>query len=243
MPRIWLRFTAVAAAVALGAANLPRADAQMLPGGPGGPGQQMPGGPRPSLGGPPDEDSAPAATEKPDAAARKALKAAMKSLDKAKELEAAAAAASNPDKKARELDKVSDNYNRALDQFTEALSNKGDMVEAWDGVGYVHLRLGAYGEAIDDYNHTLALRPELFEAIEHRAEAYLAVDRLDEVRIAYMDLFVHAPDLAGQLMTGMQKWLADHQTDPRGMRAGDIADFGKWVAERAGIAKTAALPH
>ena len=28
--------------------------------------------------------------------------------------------------------------------FTEALSNKGDMVEAWDNVGYVHLRLGAY---------------------------------------------------------------------------------------------------
>ena len=53
----------------------------------------------------------------------------------------------NPDKKAKDMERVSDQYNVALDAFTEALSNKGDMVEAWDQVGYVHLRLGAYREA------------------------------------------------------------------------------------------------
>jgi tetratricopeptide (TPR) repeat protein len=142
------------------------------------------------------------------------------------------------------MEKVSDQYNQALDSFTEALSNKGDMVDAWDQVGYVHLRLGAYREAIDDYNHTLALKPELMEAIEHRAEAYLVVDRLDDVRAAYMDLYNHAPDLASQLMVAMQKWLAAHQADSRGLRAGDIAAFGKWLNERDGIAKpTASLPH
>ena len=105
------------------------------------------------------------------------------------------------------MEKVGDAYNRALDQFTEALSNKGDMVDAWDNVGYVHLRLGAYAEAVDDYNHVLALKPELLEAIEHRGEAYLAIDRLDDAKIAYMDLFNHAPTLADQLMLAMQKWL------------------------------------
>jgi tetratricopeptide (TPR) repeat protein len=218
------------------------AGGQMMPGGPGG---QIPGGGRPTMGGPPPDDSPPTAqTEKPDIAAAKAYKQAMKSLDKAQEFDAAAAAASNPDKKAKELEKRDDAYNRALDQFTEALSNKGDMVDAWDRVGYVHLRLGAYREAIDDYNHTLNLKPDLLEAEEHRAEAYLAVDRLDEVRIAYMDLFNHAADLASQLMTAMQKWLADHQADARGMRASDIDAFGKWLSEREGIAKqTASLPH
>jgi tetratricopeptide (TPR) repeat protein len=232
MPRIVLGSTA--AFLVLSASNLAL-------------GQMMPGGGRPTMGGPPSvEDASPPspAVEKPDVAARKAFKAAMKALDKAKESEAAAAAASNPDKRAKELEKVNDAYNRALDEFTEALSNKGDMLEAWDEVGYVHLKLGAYGEAIDDYNHTLALKPELLEAIEHRAEAYLAVDRLDEVRIAYMDLYSHEPDLAGQLMAAMQKWLADHQVDAHGMRVSDIAAFGKWVAERDGIAKqTASLPH
>jgi tetratricopeptide (TPR) repeat protein len=235
MPRIFL--SCIAMAVALSSANLAQAGGQMMPGGAG----QRPGGPPPSM---PDEMPTTTSTEKPDVAARKAFKAATKSLDKAKGLEAAAAAAPNPDKKAKELEKVGDEYNRALDEFTEALSNKGDMLEAWDGVGYVHLRLGAYQEAIDDYNHTLALKPELMEAIEHRAEAYLAVDRLDEVKIAYMDLFTHAPDLAGQLMTAMQKWLTAHQADARGMRAADVDAFGKWLAERDGIAKqTASLPH
>ena len=89
------------------------------------------------------------------------------------------------------MEKVGDAYSRALDEFTEALSNKGDMVEAWDNVGYVHLRLGAYQESIDDYNHALALKPDLMDAIEHRAEAYLAVDRIDDVKAPYMDLYNH----------------------------------------------------
>jgi tetratricopeptide (TPR) repeat protein len=236
MPRISPRHPMLAA-VLICAANVALGQ---IPG-PGGAGPgQIPRG----VGGLPDEPPATTTTEKPDAAAKKAFKAATKALDKAKALEASAAAATNPDKKAKDLDKVGDEYNVALDAFTEALSNKSDMMEAWDGVGYVHLRLGAYREAIDDYNHTLALKPELMEAIEHRAEAYLAVGRLDDVKIAYMDLFSHAPDLASELMAAMQKWVAAYQADPHGMRASDIDAFGKWVAERDGIAKqTASLPH
>jgi hypothetical protein len=240
MPRLVLGGWMTAAVLIL--AN--GAFAQVMPGGmPGGgmPGGGIPGGGRPTMGGAPDDATPPSApTEKPDAAARKAYKEAMKSLDKAKQLEASAATASNPDKKAKDLEKVGDAYNRALDEFTEALSNKGDMVEAWNNVGYVHLRLGAYQESIDDYNHALALKPDLMEAIEHRAEAYLAVDRIEDVRAPYMDLYNHEPALAAQLMTAMQKWLSEHQADARGMRPADIAAFGKWISERDGIAKQAA---
>src|SRR5580658_3940278 len=97
------------------------ASAQMVPGGPGGMPGGMPGGAgRPTMGGPPDDTTPPAAAvEKPDAAARKAYKEAMKYLDKAKQYEASAAAAGNPDKKAKEMDKVGDAYSRALDAFTE----------------------------------------------------------------------------------------------------------------------------
>jgi tetratricopeptide (TPR) repeat protein len=212
--------------------------AQMMPGGQGGMG-------RPSTNIVPSGDENPApAPEKPDAASRKAYAAGMKSLGKAKEYEAAAAAATNPDKKAAALEKMGDAYNRALDQFTEALSNKGDMVEAWDHVGYIHLRLGAYPESVDDYNHTLALKPDLYEAIEYRGEAYLGVDRLDEAKSAYMDLFNHTRPLADQLMGAMQKWLAAHRLSPNGMRAADVEAFDKWLTERDGIAKqTASLPQ
>ncbi len=238
MRRLLLGCLALIAAGAAIDANV--AIGQMMPGGQG----QMPGRPSSTPIVPSgDEPSAPA-TEKPDAAAKKAFNAGMKSLNKAKEYEAVAASASNPDKKGKAMEKVGDAYNKALDQFTEALSNKGDMVDAWNNVGYVHLRLGAYAEAIDDYNHTLALKPDLTEATLHRGEAFLAVDRLDDAKAAYMDLFNHAPALAEQLMSAMQKWQTDHRADPHGMRAGDVDAFGKWLQERDGIAKpTASLPH
>ena len=208
-----------------------------MPGGGGG----MPGGRPGSNSIDPGGDAPPTPMEvKPDIASKKAYNAGVKSLGKAREFEEAAAKAPNADKKADDLAKVNDAYGRALDQFTEALSNKGDMFEAWNNVGYIHLRLGAFNESIDDYNHTLALKPDLLEAIEHRAEAYVAVDRLEDAKAAYMDLFNHARPLADQLMVSMQKWLEDHRTAANGMRATDIDSFGKWLQERDGIAKQTA---
>jgi hypothetical protein len=223
------------------------AGGQGYPGGggqgyPGGGGGGMPGRPgQGGMGGPPGEEMPPSvSTEKPDATAKKAYTAGVKSLKKAREFEEIAAKATNPDKKAAALDKVSDAYGKALDQFTEALSNKGDMVDAWNGAGFVHLRLGAYSESIDDYNHALHLNSDLLEAVEHRAEAYMAVDRLDEAKAAYMDLFNHDRPLADQLMTAMQAWLDSHRTAANGMRSADIDSFGKWLQERDGIAKQTA---
>ncbi len=191
--------------------------------------------------GPPVESSgSPPAAEKPDKAAKKAFDAGVKSLSRAKEYEDIAAKATDPDKRGSAMERVGDAYDRALNQFTEVLRNQNDRFEAWNYVGYIHLRLGAYREAIDDYNHTLAIKPDLAEAIEHRAEAYLALDRLDEVQAAYMDLFNHARPLADQLMAAMQKWLEDHRAAANGMRAADIDSFGKWLQERDGVAKQTA---
>ena len=219
------------------AAGLPMTQAvgQGYPNGGGRPGMGQPG-----MSGPPSEIPSTPATEKPDKAAKKAYDAGMKSLKKAHDFEEALAKATNPDKKAEFTDKIGDAYGKALDQFTEALSNKGDMVEAWNGAGYVHLRFGAYNESIDDYNHTLALKPDLYEAVEHRAEAYVAVDRLEDAKPVYMSLFNHARPLADQLMASMQKWLEGHRASANGMRPADIDSFGKWLQEQEGIAKQTA---
>jgi tetratricopeptide (TPR) repeat protein len=213
--------------------------AQGYPGG-GGMGNGMPGGRGSMSTAPGDEIPSTPTPEKPDKAAAKAYAAGVKSLNKAHEYEDAAAKAPNPDKKNAALEKVADSYGRALDQFTEALSNKGDMVEAWNYVGDIHLHFGAYGEAVDDYNHTLALKPDLEQAVEHRAEAHVALDRLEDAKAAYMSLFNHSRPLADQLMVVMQKWLESHRAAANGMRAADIDDFGKWVQEREGIAKQTA---
>ena len=94
-------------------------------------------------------------TEKPDAAAKKAFNAGVKSLATAHEFEEVAAKATNPDKKAGALDKVGDAYGKALDQFTEALSNKGDMVEAWNQCG---LHASAPGRVTTNRSTTTTIR-------------------------------------------------------------------------------------
>ena len=156
-----------------------------------------PMGGRPGSGPLAGETGFEAGPDKPDAASKKAFNAGVKALTKARGYDDAAAKAPNADKKAKELEKADDAYSRALDEFTEALSNKGDLFDAWNHAGSIHLRLGAFAESLDDYNHALNLKPDFMPAVEGRAEASLALNRLEEVRVAYMDLYSHAPDLAG----------------------------------------------
>ena len=177
---------------------------------------------------------------KPGKAAAKAYAAGMKSMQKAHELEDAIAKATDPDKKAKAQSKLDDTYGRALEEFTEVLRNKNDMYDAWNKIGFIHLHFGAYRESIDDYNHALALKPDLEEAIEHRGEAFMGTDHLDEAKATYMDLFFHARPLADQMMVTMQSWLQSHRASANGMRPGDIDAFEKWLQDREGIAKTTA---
>jgi tetratricopeptide (TPR) repeat protein len=223
----------VSAAVALFAAT--EVMAQMPGGMPGGMGGGGMGG-RP-MSQPSDQADSTPHDDKPDVAAQKWYKQGAKSLSKAMDYDAAAARASTPDKRASELEKASDSYYRALDLYTEALVNDADMADAWDSVGYIHLRLGAYVESVDDYDHTLKLRPDAEEAIERRAEAYLHLDRIDEARSAYMELFNHSRPLADQLMASMQRWVAEHRPDPKGMRPAQVDGFDSWLQERAKLAE------
>jgi len=224
----------VAATAVVAIFSVGEARAQMPGGMPGGMGGGVGGRPQT----PPGEqlDQTPH-EDKPDIAAQKWYKQGVKALAKAMDYDAAAAKASSPDKRSSELEKASDFYYRALDLYTEALSNNADMADAWDSVGYVHLRLGAYGESIDDYNHTLKLRPDAEEAIERRAEAYLHLDRIDDAQSAYMDLFNHARPLADQLMVAMQRWVTEHRPDPKGMRPAQVDGFDAWLQERAKLAE------
>jgi tetratricopeptide (TPR) repeat protein len=207
------------------------------PGGPGAPGQITGSGGR---GGPQNEIPSAPLEVKPEKAAAKAYANAQKTMAKARELEDVVAKSTDPDKKARAREKLEDAYGKALEQYTEVLRNKNDMVDAWNQVGFIHLRFGAFRESIDDYNHTLKLKPDLPEALEHRGEAFLGVDRLDEAKATYMDLFFHDRPLADQLMVSMQAWLQTHRSAANGVRVADIDAFDKWLQERDSIAKTTA---
>lgn len=194
--------------------------------------------------GPPPEESTSStqAGSKPDKAATKAYNNGMKSLAKAHDLDDQLQKATDADKRAKLTDKRDDTYGQALDQFTEAIRNRPEMYDAWNHVGFIHLHFGAYRESIDDYDHALKIKPDLEEAIAHQAQAFLATDRLEEVKRAYMELFYHSRPFADELMVSMQDWLQKHRLAANGVRPSDIDSFDKWLTERSSIAKTAANP-
>ena len=172
--------------------------------------------------------------------AREAYNNGIKAIKKAKDYDADADKAASPDKKAKAQEKAAKAYNRALEQFTAAVSNKPDMVEAWNYIGFADRHLGAYAESLEAYDHALSLNPKYVEAVEYRGEAYLGLNRIDDAKTAYMDLFRDARPLSDQLLAAMQKWVADRRQDAKGATAAQIDDFEKWVAERGTIARQTA---
>ncbi len=176
----------------------------------------------------------------PEEKAKNSYNAGIKSIKKAKDYEADAAKASTPEKKAKAMEKAGKAYNKALEQFTDAASNKPDMVEAWNYIGFANRHLGAYAESLEAYDHALSLNPKYFEAVEYRGEAYLGLNRIDDAKTAYMDLFRDARPLSDQLLVAMQQWVADRRLDGKGLDAAQIDAFELWLGERATVARQTA---
>lgn len=177
--------------------------------------------------------------EKPDKAAAKAYAAGMKTMAKVHEQEAILANEKDADKRGRAREKLDDLYDRAMAQFTQVLRNQ-EMFDAWNQICYIHLQLGAYREAMDDCNHALKIKPDLAQAIQDRGQAFLGIDRLEDAKASYMDLFYHSRPLADQLMASMHDWVKSHRASANGVRTSDIDAFDKWLQERDGIAKPTA---
>ena len=179
----------------------------------------------------------------PQEKAKSAYNAGIKSIKKARELDADAASAATPEKKAKAAEKAGKAYNKALDQFNEAVSNQPDLAEAWNYIGFANRHLGAYAESLDAYNKALSLNPRYFEAIEYRAEAYLGLNRIEDAKTAYMDLFREARPLSDQLLQAMQSWAVQRRQDAKGLESSQLDAFEQWLNERAGVAKPTPRDH
>jgi tetratricopeptide (TPR) repeat protein len=118
------------------------------------------------------------------------------------------------------------------------LQRKADMYEAWNYVGYTSRKLGEYEKALQSYNEALRLNPSYGEAIEYRAEAYLGLNRIDDAKDAYMQLFQSSRPLADQLMAAMQKYVSDRRA--AGNAAPEVDALAQWIDERSTIARQTA---
>lgn len=164
-----------------------------------------------------------AAKKSPDAATQ-ALNSGLGRLDKADRLEA-----KNPNLARKE-------WAAALKDFETAVAAKPDNYRAHNGAGYALRKLGEYDRALQSYERALAIAPTSTEAIEYRAEAYLGLNRLDEVKQAYMHLFVHDRAASNVLMKAMRTWAEDRRMQPGGLDPSIVAAFDTWVRERDALA-------
>jgi len=171
-----------------------------------------------------EETAAP--KKSPDGAAADAMNSGLKRLAKADELET-----KNP-KQARK------DYEGALKDFQTAVKLAPGNYRAHNNLGYSYRKLGNYARALESYEQALKLAPTFSEAIEYRAEAYLGLNRLDEARQAYMQLFVSDRITSHVLMKAMKAWVAKRRTDPAGVDAATLNAFDAWVQERDTLASS-----
>jgi tetratricopeptide (TPR) repeat protein len=156
--------------------------------------------------------------------------------EKADKLETESAAEPDAAKKAKLLEKVKRLHESSIKTFTKAVGSDPKMFQAWGGLGYAYRKTGNYPLALEAYDKALALEKSYTPAIEYRAEAYLGLNRLDDVKSAYMTLFSADRPRADELTAAMEKWVEKRKADPSGVDSAAIEEFGKWVAERKQLA-------
>jgi len=191
-------------------------------------------------GGSMDMPRIPADQRTPEDEARDAYNAGVKQIEKAQQYEANAAGAGDDSKRERLLKKSTSAYERAAREFGKAVDSVPGLYQAWNYLGFARRHLGQYDAALEAYDRALKLEPGYADAIEYRAEAWLGLNRLDDARKAYMDLFSRSRKHADQLLASMQKYVDQRRQEPNGLNPQSLEEFAQWVGERATIAQQTA---
>jgi tetratricopeptide (TPR) repeat protein len=141
------------------------------------------------------------------------------------------------------LAKAKSEYQKSLKDFNTAAKLNPKLAPAYNGMGFAYRKTGDYAKALEMYDQAIELaKPKFFsEAVEYRGEAYLALNRIEDARQSYLDLFAADRTQADSLMEAMKKWVAAHKTDPAGVAPETVTGFEKWLDERDGLAKQTRL--
>lgn len=164
--------------------------------------------------------------------------------DRAWKLEAELESVSDPAKRSKLEAKAHKEYQKAIRAFRSAIEVNSTMYQAHSSLGYALRKTGDYEASLAAYNQALQIEPGYAEAIEYRAEAYLGLNRIDDAKEAYLQLYRGDQERADELLTAMKRWVAEHNADPQGLSGSVIEEFSTWVEERSEIAgHTASLDH
>ena len=140
---------------------------------------------------------------------------------------------------AKKTDKL---YKKAIKELKQAVDKNGQFYQAYSSLGYALRKTGDYDAALEAYNTSLSLAPTYAEAIEYRAETFLALNRIPEAKTSYITLFSRDRARADQLMDAMLAWVEQRKTDPAGADPQEVRALGDWLKERQEMAsQTASL--
>jgi tetratricopeptide (TPR) repeat protein len=133
-------------------------------------------------------------------------------------------------------------FAKSLKDFQKAAELNPQLFQAYNGMGYGYRKTGDYARALEMYDRAISMAPGFYpEAVEYRAEAYLALNRVDDARKAYLDLFAADRKQADALMVAMKNWVSARRANPSGVEPAAIDAFEKWVVERDAMAKQTQL--
>ncbi len=163
----------------------------------------------------------PMATMTPEEMARGAYNSGIDHKDKGLKLELKAATEQAKDQE-KDLAKAKSEYEKSLKDFKKAADLVPNLYQAYNGMGFAYRKIGDYTKALEMYDKALALQPGFPDAIEYRGEAYLALNRVDDAKQAYLELFASDRKQADILMKAMTDWVAGRHTDPAGVDPGGV---------------------
>jgi tetratricopeptide (TPR) repeat protein len=132
--------------------------------------------------------------------------------------------------------KIAKNYRMAMGEFEDALRNSPEMYQASSSLGYALRKTGDYTQSLEAYDHALSIEPGYTEAIEYRAETYLALGQLEDAKTAYVQLFGSDRSKSDELLRAMQMWLEQQNGGQSEVPPSILENFAEWVDERAEIA-------
>ena len=155
--------------------------------------------------------------------------------NKAWKLEEKADSSSDSEERSKLNAKAQKEYTKAIRAFRSATEVDPQMHQAFSSLGYALRKTDQYEDSLAAYNKALELQPGYAEAIEYRAEAFLGLDRLDEAKEAYMQLFRDDRERAAELMTAMLRWVGERQMNPGDLDPKTIEEFAVWVRDRAEV--------
>jgi tetratricopeptide (TPR) repeat protein len=177
-----------------------------------------------------DSEATDTATLTPEQQAIQAYNMGIASRDKAWKLEKKMAESTDAAEREKLNKKIGKSYKTAASSFERAIRSNPMMFEAHSDLGYCLRKQGDFEASLAAYDRALEIEPRYAEAIEYRAEAYLGLNRLDEAKQAYLELFKGQSDQAAALLEAMQRWVAENGEDPQ------AEAFSTWVTERSEIA-------